>query len=130
MNIELQKLELKNDIQSKVRFDLDQQQREYFLHQQMKTIQEELGGVSKRKKWTKCYKVFDQKWDDKTKSILIKNCQNASHESTGSDFGIQRNYLELFLDLPWNEYSKDIFDLKRAQKILDRDHFGLEEVKE
>jgi ATP-dependent Lon protease len=57
---------------------------------------------------------------------LIRTVKNASHESSGSDFGIQRNYLELFLDLPWNEYSKDIFDLKRAQKILDRDHFGLE----
>jgi ATP-dependent Lon protease len=79
MNIELQKLELKNDIQSKVRFRFSNK-REYFLHQQMKTIQEELGGV-KRKKWTKCYKVFDQNGMIKLKHFDKELSKNASHES-------------------------------------------------
>lgn len=131
MNVELQKLELKNDIQSKVRSDMDQQQREYYLHQQMKTIQEELGGLSyeeeveqmraraKKKKWSKEVKEHFEK--ELTK-IQRMNPQVA-------EYSIQRNYLDLFLDLPWNEFSKDKFDLKRAQKILDRDHYGLEDVK-
>ena len=131
MNIELQKLELKNDIQSKVRFDLDQQQREYFLHQQMKTIQEELGGVSQEEEMDEMLqKSLTKKWDEKTKKHFEKELSKMRRmNQQAPDFGIQRNYLELFLDLPWNEYSKDKFDLKRAQKILDRDHFGLEEVK-
>lgn len=131
MNIEFQKLELKNDIQSKVRNDMDQQQREYFLHQQMKTIQEELGGVSydeeieemrarsKKKKWNE--KVSEH-FDKELAKIQRMNPQVA-------EYSIQRNYLDLFLDLPWDEFSKDKFDLKRAQKILDRDHYGLEDVK-
>ncbi|MEZ7514428.1 endopeptidase La [Flavobacterium frigidarium] len=131
MNIELQKLELKNDIQSKVRFDLDQQQREYFLHQQMKTIQEELGGVSQEEEMDEMsQKAKTKKWDDKTQKHFEKEFSKMRRMNPQApDFGIQRNYLELFLELPWNEYSKDNFDLKRAQKILDRDHFGLEEVK-
>jgi ATP-dependent Lon protease len=131
MNIELQKLELKNDIQSKVRFDLDQQQREYFLHQQMKTIQEELGGVSQEEEMDEMsVKAKTKKWDDKTQKHFEKELSKLRRMNPQApDFGIQRNYLELFLDLPWNEYSKDNFDLKRAQKILDRDHFGLEDVK-
>ncbi len=131
MNVELQKLELKNDIQSKVRSDLDQQQREYFLHQQMKTIQEELGGVSydeeleemrmrgKKKKWSKKVKEHFEKELAKMQRM---NPQVA-------EYSIQRNYLDLLLDLPWNKYSKDKFDLKRAERILDRDHYGLEDVK-
>ncbi|RTY69659.1 endopeptidase La [Flavobacterium sp. LB2P53] len=131
MNIELQKLELKNDIQSKVRFDLDQQQREYFLHQQMKTIQEELGGVSQEEEMDEMLqKSLTKKWDEKTKKHFDKELSKMRRMNPQApDFGIQRNYLELFLELPWNEYSNDKFDLKRAQKILDRDHFGLEDVK-
>lgn len=131
MNVELQKLELKNDIQSKVRFDLDQQQREYFLHQQMKTIQEELGGVSQEEEMDEMLqKSLTKKWDEKTKKHFEKELSKMRRMNPQApDFGIQRNYLELFLELPWNKYSKDNFDLKRAQKILDRDHFGLEEVK-
>ena len=131
MNVELQKLELKNDIQSKVRFDLDQQQREYFLHQQMKTIQEELGGVSQEEEMDEMLqKSLTKKWDEKTKKHFEKELSKMRRMNPQvPDFGIQRNYLELFLELPWNEYSKDNFDLKRAQKILDRDHFGLEDVK-
>jgi ATP-dependent Lon protease len=131
MNVELQKLELKNDIQSKVRFDLDQQQREYFLHQQMKTIQEELGGVSQEEEIEEMrQKGLKKKWNEKTKTHFEKELSKMQRMNPQSpDFGIQRNYLELYLELPWNEFSKDNFDLKRAQKILDRDHFGLEDVK-
>ena len=131
MNIELQKLELKNDIQSKVRFDLDQQQREYFLHQQMKTIQEELGGASQEEEMDEMsLKAKSKKWDEKTQKNFEKEFAKMRRMNPQApDFGIQRNYLDLFLELPWNEYSKDNFDLKRAQKILDRDHFGLEDVK-
>jgi ATP-dependent Lon protease len=131
MNVELQKLELKNDIQSKVRFDLDQQQREYFLHQQMKTIQEELGGVSHEEEMDEMrQKAKTKKWDEKAQKHFEKELSKMQRMNPQApDFGIQRNYLELFLELPWNEFSQDKFDLKRAQKILDRDHFGLEDVK-
>ena len=131
MNIEMQKLELKNDIQSKVRFDLDQQQREYFLHQQMKTIQEELGGVSHEEEIDEMrQKAKTKEWDEKTQKSFEKELSKMQRMNPQApDFGIQRNYLELFLELPWNHYSKDNFDLKRAQKILDRDHFGLDDVK-
>ena len=131
MNVELQKLELKNDIQSKVRFDLDQQQREYFLHQQMKTIQEELGGVSHEEEFDEMnQRAKTKKWDETTQKHFEKELSKLRRMNPQApDFSIQRNYLDLFLDLPWNEFSKDNFDLKRAQKILDRDHFGLEDVK-
>lgn len=131
MNIELQKLELKNDIQSKVRFDLDQQQREYFLQQQMKTIQEELGGNTTEQEIEEMRKKAKaKKWEAKVGDHFEKEIQKLQRTNPNSpDFGIQRNYLELFLELPWNEYSTDNFDLKRAKEILDRDHFGLEDIK-
>lgn len=131
MNVEMQKLELKNDIQSKVRFDLDQQQREYFLHQQMKTIQEELGGVSYEQETEDMrIKAKSKKWDEKTAKHFDKELLKMQRMNPQApDFGIQRNYLELLLELPWNDFTNDNFDLKRAQKILDRDHFGLEDVK-
>jgi len=131
MNLELQKLELKNDIQSKVRFDLDQQQREYFLHQQMKTIQEELGGVSNEQEFEEMRtRAKSQKWDEKAQKHFEKEFSKLQRMNPQSpDFGIQRNYLDLYLDLPWNTYSKDNFNLKNAQKVLDRDHFGLDDVK-
>ncbi|HUH52166.1 MAG TPA: endopeptidase La [Flavobacterium sp.] len=131
MNTELQKLELRNDIQSKVRLDLDQQQREYFLQQQMKTIQEELGGVSYDQEIEEMrQKGKAKKWDDKVQKHFEKELSKLQRTNPQSpDFGILRNYLELYLELPWGEYSKDKFDLKRAQKILDKHHFGLEDVK-
>ncbi|MFN7421453.1 MAG: endopeptidase La, partial [Flavobacterium sp.] len=131
MNVELQKLELKNDIQTKVRIDLDQQQREYFLHQQMKTIQEELGGVTYEQEFEEMrQRAKAKKWDEKTAKNFEKEFSKFQRMNPQSpDFGIQRNYLELILDLPWEHFSKDKFDLKNAQKILDRDHFGLEDVK-
>ncbi|MCK5441376.1 MAG: endopeptidase La [Maribacter sp.] len=131
MNVELQKLELKNVIQSKVRSDMDQQQREYFLHQQMKTIQEELGGVSYDEEVSEMrLKAKEKKWDTKIAEHFEKELSKMQRMNPQvAEYSIQRNYLDLFLELPWNEFSKDKFDLKRAQKILDRDHYGLEDVK-
>ena len=131
MNIEFQKLELKNDIQSKVQMDMSQQQREYFLHQQMKTIQEELGGVSHDEEVEEMRMRANEKlWDEKVAKHFDKEISKLQRMNPQvAEYSIQRNYLELFLDLPWNEYSKDKFDLKRAKRILDRDHFGLEDVK-
>jgi len=131
MNVELQKLELKNDIQSKVRTDLDQQQREYFLHQQMKTIQEELGGASYEEEIDEMrQKAKKKKWGKKVEEHFTKELSKMQRMNPQvAEYSIQRNYLDLFLDLPWNHFSKDKFDIKRAQKILDRDHYGLEDVK-
>ena len=131
MNVEFQKLELKNDIQSKVRNDMDQQQREYFLHQQMKTIQEELGGVSYDEEIQEMKaRAKKKKWDAKIAEHFDKELSKMQRMNPQvAEYSIQRNYLDLFLDLPWNEFSKDKFDLKRAEKILDRDHYGLEDVK-
>ena len=132
LNKELQKLKLRNDIQSKTRSDLDQQQREYYLNQQLKTIQEELGGVNndaeldemrkkaRSKKWTK---EVGETFDKELARLRRMNPQMA-------EYGVQRNYLELMLELPWGLFSDDKFNLKEAVKILDRDHFGLEKVKE
>ncbi|HRN38558.1 MAG TPA: LON peptidase substrate-binding domain-containing protein, partial [Flavobacteriales bacterium] len=129
---ELQMLEMKNEIQSKVRTEVDKQQREYFLHQQIKTIQDELGGnpieqeleemraTAVKKKWTKKIgETFE-------KELLKLQRMNPA----GAEFSVQYNYVQLLLELPWGEYTKDHFDLRNAQKILDRDHFGLEKVKE
>lgn len=131
MNIELQKLALRNDIQSRVRSDMDQQQREYFLHQQMKTIQEELGGGSYEEEVEQMrLRAKAKKWDTKVKEHFEKELAKLQRMNPQvAEYSIQRNYLDLYLDLPWGEFSKDKFDLKRAQKILDRDHYGLEDVK-
>ncbi len=131
MNVEFQKLELKNDIQSKVQNDMSQQQREYFLHQQMKTIQEELGGVSYEEEIDEMkQRAKSKKWDKKIKEHFHKELSKMQRMNPQvSEYSIQRNYLDLFLDLPWNEFSNDKFDLKRAKRILDRDHFGLDDVK-
>jgi ATP-dependent Lon protease len=131
MNVELQRLSLKNDIQSKVRSDLDQQQREYFLHQQLKTIQEELGGVSYDEEINEMrIKATNKKWSKDINDHFKKELSKLQRMNPQvAEYSIQRNYLDIYLELPWNEYSKDNFDLRRAQKILNRDHFGLKEVK-
>ena len=131
LNIELQRLTLRNDIQSRVRFDLDKQQRDYFLQQQMRTIQEELGGVSYEAEIEELKnKSKTKKWDEKIKEHFDKELNKLQRTNPQSpDYGVQRNYLETMLELPWNEFSKDNFDLKRAQRILDKEHYGLEEVK-
>lgn len=131
LNVEFQKLELKIDIQSKVRHDMDQQQREYFLHQQMKTIQEELGGVSYEEEIEEMrQKAKGKKWDTKVKEHFDRELAKLQRMNPQvAEYSIQRNYLDLLLELPWGTYSKDKFDLKRAQRILDRDQYGLDEVK-
>ncbi len=129
---ELQMLELKNQIQSKVKVDLDKQQRDYFLHQQMKTIQEELGennftqdisGMKERAKTKKWSKEVAESFG-KALSKLERMNPNAA------EYSIQTSYLEVLLDLPWNEITNDNFDLKFAEKILNKDHFGMDKVKE
>lgn len=129
---ELQMLELKRDIQSKVKVDIDQQQREYLLHQQMKTIQDELGGnpidqelqelekKAKKKKWAKEVESAFRKELDKLQRL----------NPAAGEYSVQLNYLYTLLELPWNEFTRDNFDLNRAKKILNEDHFGLEKVKE
>jgi len=131
LNTELQKLELRNELQSKVRSDMDQQQREYFLHQQMKTIQEELGGISYDQEIDEMEtRAKEKKWSDKIGEHFEKELAKLQRMNPQvAEYSIQRNYLDLFLELPWEDYSEDIFDLKRAQHILDRDHYGLEDVK-
>jgi len=132
LNSDLQMLELKNQIQDKTKQDIDKQQREYFLNQQMKTIQEELGGNNfeqeigelKERAKTKKWPSYANESFDKNISKLQRMNPNAA------EYAIQTNYLELLLDLPWDETSKDNFDLVHAQKVLDEDHFGLEKVKE
>ncbi|MCH3885508.1 endopeptidase La [Tenacibaculum aquimarinum] len=132
LNKELQKLQLKNDIQSKTRSDLDQQQREYYLNQQLKTIQDELGGVSNDQEIEEMRaKGKTKKWKKEVAETFEKEINRLKRMNPQmAEYGVQRNYLELMLDLPWGVYSEDKFDLKRGQKILDRDHFGLEKVKD
>lgn len=132
LTLELQMLELKNQIQSKVRTDLDKQQRDYFLNQQLKTIQEELGGNSSDLE----YEALESRAKKKKWEVPVAQHFNKELEKLGRmnpaapDYSVQINYLELLLDLPWNEFTKDNFDLKRAQRVLDKDHFGLEKVKQ
>jgi len=132
LNKELQMLQLKNQIQSKVKEDIDKQQREYFLHQQLKTIQEELGGDTfdqQIKEYKK--KAKTKKWDKHVQESFDKDVSKLERMNPNSaEYSVQSNYLELLLELPWNEYTKDNFDLKRANRILNRDHYGLEKVKE
>jgi len=129
---ELQMLELKNQIQSKVKTGIDEQQREYFLHQQLKTIQEELGvNSSDREVEAIKEKAKNKKWSKEVQEHFDKEMQKLQRMNPqASEYSVALNYLDLLTDLPWNEYTEDNFDLKRAKKILDRDHFGLEEAKE
>ena len=130
--VELQMLELRNQIQSKVRTDLDKQQRDYFLNQQLKTIQEELGGNSADLEFDALQeKAKKKKWAQPVADHFDKELDKLGRMNPAApDYSIQLNYLELLLDLPWSEFTKDNFDLKRAQRILDKDHFGLEKVKQ
>ncbi|MGQ9847379.1 MAG: endopeptidase La [Bacteroidales bacterium] len=129
---QVQMLELKNDIQQKVKLDLDRQQKEYLLQQQIKTIQEELGGnpfeqeIRELKK-----KAKKKKWSKQVADIFYKELEKFERMNpSAAEYSVQLNYLQLILELPWNEYTKDNFDLKRAKEILDEDHFGLEKVKD
>jgi ATP-dependent Lon protease len=132
LNKELQMLELRNQIQNKTKMDIDKQQREYFLNQQMKTIQEELGGNNFEQE-IQGYKekAALKKWSDSVKETFDKQLAKLQRMNpNAAEYGIQTNYIELLLELPWNEYTHDNFDLDHAQEVLDEDHFGLEKVKE
>ena len=129
---ELQLLEMKNKIRSKVQIDLDKQQKEYYLHQQMKAIQEELGGSGSHKEIEQMRsQARKKKWNKEIGIAFDKELKKLQRMNPSmSDYSVQRSYIELILDLPWNQYSKDKFDLAFARKILDSEHFGLTEVKE
>ncbi|MFK7755695.1 MAG: endopeptidase La [Flavobacteriales bacterium] len=128
---ELKHLEMKNEIQSKVKTDLDKQQREYFLNQQMKKIQEELGGSPQQEDLIEMKKrAADKNWNDDVEKKFLKELGKLERMNpSGAEYSVQHNYCDLLLDLPWNDLSEDNFDLNRAQEILDRDHYGLEKVK-
>ena len=122
---------MKNEIQHKVKVDLDQQQREYFLNQQLKAIQEELGGSADQEIEEMRKRANQKKWTKEVAENFEKEVKKLQRMNPAmADYSVQRAYLELVLDLPWGEYTKDHFDLKLAKKILDRDHSGLEKVKE
>jgi len=132
LNKELNLIELKNQIQNKTKSDIDKQQREYFLSQQLKTIQEELGGSPFEQEIKEFEeKAKTKKWNEQTKAFFEKNLNKLKRMNPNSpEYGITLSHLELLLDLPWNEYTEDNFDIQNAKKILDEDHFGLEKVKE
>lgn len=132
LTLELQMLELKSQIQHKVRTDLDKQQRDYFLNQQLKTIQEELGGSSSDLEYEALeVRAKKKKWSVEVNAHFKKELEKLGRMNPAApDYSIQMNYLELLLDLPWDSFTKDNFDLKRAQRVLDKDHFGLEKVKQ
>ena len=132
LNREYQLLELKNSIQLKTHEDINQQQREYFLQQQIKTIQEELGGnINEQEIKALKAKAVKKKWSAEVAETFEKEVRKLERLHPQSpDFSIQTQYVQTFVNLPWNEYSKDNFNLKHAEKVLDRDHYGLEKVKE
>jgi ATP-dependent Lon protease len=132
LNKDYQFTALKAQIESKVRGDLDKQQRDFFLQQQIKAIQEELGGDSPEREIENMMKLASQKiWSEQVNESFLKEVEKLRRiNPMAPDYSIQLNYLQLLLELPWNEITKDQFDLKRAQKILDEDHFGLEKVKQ
>ncbi len=132
LNNEMQMVDLKQQIQSKVKTDLDKQQREYLLNQQLRTIQEELGGTPNEQdvKDLKA-KAAKKKWSKEVAEVFDKELQKLQRMNPqAADYGVQHNYLEYLVELPWNEYTKDNFDLEHAQKVLDKDHFGLEKIKD
>ncbi len=129
---EVQMLELKDDIQAKVKQELDKQQREFLLNQQIKTIQNELGGNPAEKEIEELKKkAKDKKWTKEVGEIFEKETDKLHrlNPATG-EYSVQLNYLQVLLELPWNEYTEDRFDMKLAEETLDKDHFGLERVKE
>ncbi len=129
---DIQMLELKREIQNKVHTDIDQQQRDYFLRQQIKILQDELGNegpdheirlLRERSK--------KKKWEPEVREHFEKECDKIMRMNPASpEYPVSMNYVEFLIDLPWNDFTKDNFDLRRAQKILDKDHFGLDKVKE
>jgi len=129
---ELQFAELKNKLTNKTKTELDKQQRDYFLQQQLKSIKDELGGDSNERELREMQKKAEsKKWPASAKDIFKKGIEKLErmHPST-PDYSIVYNHLDLMLDLPWNEYTDDQYDLKKASKVLDQDHYGMKKVKE
>ena len=131
MQTELQYAELKNKVTSKTRAELDKQQREYFLQQQMKAIKDELGGENSAEVKDMMKKAENKKWTRAAKEMFDKGVEKLDrmHPST-PDYSVVYNHLDLMLDLPWEEYTQDEYDLKKAKKILDKDHYGMDKIKE
>ncbi|MBS2210665.1 endopeptidase La [Carboxylicivirga mesophila] len=129
---EVQMQELKSDIQSKVKLDIDQQQREYMLQQQIKTIQDELGSSPIEQEIRELKeKATKKKWSKEVKDLFKKELDKLQRlNPAAGEYSVQHNYLQTLIDLPWNEYTKDNYDMNRAERILDRDHYGLDKVKE
>lgn len=131
MQTELQYTELKNKVTNKTRAELDKQQREYFLQQQMKAIKDELGGDNVAEVKDMLKKAETKKWPAAAKEMFAKGVEKLErmHPST-PDYSVVYNHLDLMLDLPWNEYTQDSYDLKKAKKVLDQDHYGMQKIKE
>ncbi len=128
---ELQLLELKSQIQNKVKVDLDKQQREYFLNQQLKTIQEELGGNTPDQELEELReRAKKKKWKKEVAAVFNKELERLGRiNPAAAEYSVTLNYLDLLLELPWGDFTEDNFNLKHAQKVLDKDHYGLEKVK-
>ena len=131
MQTELQYAELKNKVTNKTRAELDKQQREYFLQQQMKAIKDELGGENSAEVKEMQKKADGKKWPNSAKEMFNKGIEKLDrmHPST-PDYSVVYNHLDLMLDLPWGDYTEDSYDLKKARKILDNDHYGMHKIKE
>jgi len=132
LSLEFQKQKLKKDIQSKVKLEIDQQQREYLLNQQMKTIQDELGGSPFEQEVEEVRQRAETKnWSEEVAKAFMRDIEKLERINPASaEYSVQLNYLEVMLDLPWNDVSIDNFDLRRAKRILNQDHSGLDQVKE
>jgi ATP-dependent Lon protease len=130
MHEDFRKLELRNQIHQKTSKDLDKQQKEYFLNQQIRTIQEELGGGTESDIEDLIAKASKKKWSDEVEEHFQKEINRLQRQNPNSpDYNVQRNYLDFFTDLPWETYTKDVFDIAKAEKVLDKAHFGLEDIK-
>ncbi|OWK74818.1 endopeptidase La [Flavobacteriaceae bacterium JJC] len=130
MHDDFRKLELRNQIHQKTNRELDKSQREYFLNQQIRAIQEELGGGPESDVEELLLKAKNVKWNEEVENHFQKEINRLQRQNPNSpDYNVQRNYLDFFTELPWENYSKDIFDINKAQKVLDKAHFGLEDIK-
>ncbi len=129
---ELQFAELKNKVTTKTRTEIDKQQREYFLQQQLKSIKDELGGDTNEREIAEMKKKAEnKKWSDAAREMFKSNIAKLERmHPTTPDYSVIYNHLDLLLDLPWQEYTKDNYDLKRAAKVLDADHYGMKKIKE
>jgi ATP-dependent Lon protease len=132
LTLEAQLLEMKNEIHTKVRMDMDRQQREYFLNQQIRTIQDELGDNPQEQDVREMEeRAALKKWLPETEKMFRKELAKLQRMNPqGAEYTVQLNFLDTMLDLPWNDFSLDNLDLKHAEAVLERDHFGLEKVKQ